>query len=145
MREVKENRPAGDMPDHLVRDAPDVLVTASAQLLELSDDRRWASSDAILSVCYDSQRKPLKAVSGMLGICRTFEPLEAVGLILHQPQCVEACSKEELAGALSCLLCVLEDTRDKVSSHNDLSHANWSEMARMQSVSIFPINFTRPA
>ena len=33
VRQMKEDRPAGDMPDHLVREAPSVLVTAYDQFL----------------------------------------------------------------------------------------------------------------
>ena len=147
MRQMKEDRPAGNMPEHLVRDAPSVLVTAYNMFLEVSDGQRWVRSNASLSVCCASQCKPWKAVSGMNYIRRSSEPLEAVGLILHQPQCVEACSKEELAEALGSLLCVLEDTREKVTSHNGLSHAYWSEMARTQRIRDLPINcaFGRPA
>ena len=47
MREVKEDRPAGDMPDHLVREAPGVLVTACDKVPQMSDGQRWASSHAI--------------------------------------------------------------------------------------------------
>ena len=54
MREVKEDRPAGDMPDHLVREAPGVLTNASEQFIWMSDGQRWASSDATLSLYYGS-------------------------------------------------------------------------------------------
>ena len=123
VREVKKDRPAGDMPDHLVREAQSVLVTACDQFFGISDGKRWASSNAILFVLYDSQCKPSEAISGMLGVLRSFEPLEAVGLILHQPLFIEACSEEELAEALASMLYAFEGTRDKVGSR-DLSDAS---------------------
>ena len=121
MREVKKDHSAGDMPDHLVREAPSILVDACNQLLGISDGQRWADSDAILFVMYDSQCKPSEAISGMLGVLRSFQPLEAVGLILHQPQFTAACSEEELAEALASLLYGFEGTRDKVGFQRDLN------------------------
>ena len=62
----------------------------------------------------------------MLGVCRSFPPLEAIGLILHQPQFVGACSEGELSEALGSLLCEAEGTRDKVGSQCHLSDASHS-------------------
>ena len=60
----------------------------------------------------------------MLGVYRSYEPFEALGLILHQPQFVGACSKAELEEALWGLLGELEGTRDKVDSQKTLCDAS---------------------
>ena len=62
----------------------------------------------------------------MLGVYRSFEHIEVVGLILHQPQYVETCSKEDLGDALGALLSVLHGSRDKVGSRRGLSDASHS-------------------
>lgn len=120
------------MPDHLVREAQNVLKVATNDIEQLDDGNRSAPCGTVLDwhvthkppttpVC---MHKLLRLSSiDMVCPCRTFECFEAVGLIFHMPDFIRACSQEDFEKPLKVLLQALETTQDKVKSRLGLHHA----------------------